>query len=40
MQFLYWILHSLIGCLQKDIIHNRGYDLCSKCGRITFVFKH
>jgi hypothetical protein len=39
MNFLYWLWHSIVGCSEKDIVHKRGVDICSKCGRMTFIFR-
>ena len=36
MNFLWFLIHTFTGCLKADIIHKRGCDICSKCGRMTF----
>jgi hypothetical protein len=40
MKFLYWILHTFVGCQEEDL----EYDIkgsratCKKCGRVYFIF--
>ncbi|WP_291643509.1 hypothetical protein [Clostridium sp.] len=41
MKFIYYIIHTIIGCKEEDLEYkfNGNLGICSKCGRKHFIFK-
>lgn len=38
MSFFWYIWHGIIGCKETDIEKHKNYEICKKCGKITFYF--